>query len=122
MQVDNAAVVIANCEDDWSFASSCISEFANIAKETQVPRLKLGTYDESGAGRMSCPEPERLTKQMTIDRDSTTNNACLLGAVSMQDLEIRSITIIKDTKSEEADSQFDEDTTSSHHGALSEGR
>ena len=49
------------------------------------------------------------------------NNAHLLGAVSMRDLEIGSTTIIRDTKSEEADSQFAEDTASSCHGALSEG-
>ena len=58
---------------------------------------------------------------MAVDSDSMTKNARLLGAVSMQDLEIQSVTIIRDTKSEEADSQFAEDTTSSHHGALSEG-
>ena len=61
-QDNTAAVVTANHEGKLFFASSCISEYANIAEETQVPRLKLGTYGESGAGRMSCPEPERLTK------------------------------------------------------------
>ena len=60
MQDDTAAVVTANHEGKSSFTSSHISEFANIAEETQVPRLKLGTYGESGAGRMSCPEPGRL--------------------------------------------------------------
>ena len=59
-QDNTEAVVTANHEGESSFASSHISEFANIAKETQVPRLKLGTYGESGAGRMSCPEPGRL--------------------------------------------------------------
>ena len=54
---------------------------------------------------------------MAVDSDSMTKNARLLGAVSMQDLEIQSVTIIRDTKSEEADSQLAEDTTSSHHGA-----
>ena len=44
MQDDNAAVVTANHEDDWSFTSSHILEFANIAEEMQVPRLKLGIH------------------------------------------------------------------------------
>ena len=48
-QADTAVIASAEDKDKEFFAHSRISEFANIAEETQVPKLRLGAYTKSGS-------------------------------------------------------------------------
>ena len=103
-QVDNATVADAESEDKEFFAFTCISDSANVAEAIQVPRLRLGACMDSGASWMNCPEGERLAKSWSTDVGRR------LETVGMEDLEIRSKTVERDTVHGETDSRFGEVT------------
>jgi len=77
---ETAVVAAAEDEEKEFFAYSCISEFANVAEETQVPKLRLGAYMKSGS--------------LPVEGDIENDNGTVLVSGALSEGEMESDCII----------------------------
>ena len=90
-KTETAVVAATGGDNKELFAFTCTSDFANVAKALQVPKLRLGTCIDSGVSRVYSPDrPDwlKFANYRTIDHSITTADGRQLKAIGMGDLEM----------------------------------
>jgi hypothetical protein len=67
----------------------CLSDYAAVANELNIPKSKLGTCIDSGATHDYCPDCSKFSNYWSIERKITTANGQSLSTIGIGDLHVK---------------------------------